>query len=181
MQVTPVPVANGGCAAPLGVEAGGFGALLALDPADVKPALVSFLADMATMTANALASYNTSPLLLQQNMTSWGSTAVSPYSPTGMVVVNGSSAWLLTVDGTEIEGSSRPGTDVSARLRGVFVEIAELSSSTGLSRAFFFRACCLYYPNPSLAGPVPLGRHGFPPPRPDIRVRSVRSSLLLFL
>ena len=128
LQVTPVPVANGGCAAPLGVEAGGFGALLALDPADVTPTLVSFLAEMATMTASALASYDTSPLLLQQNMTSWGSTPVSPYSPTGMVVVNGSSAWLLTVDGTEIEGGSRPGTDVGARLgRGAF---GALDSST---------------------------------------------------
>ena len=113
LQVNPEPVDGGNCSAAVGVEAGGYGALLALDSADVTPALQAFLAEMAAMTATALASYDVTPLLLQQNMTSWGTTPVASHPPPGMVAVNGSGAWMFAVNGTEIEGGGIPGTDVS--------------------------------------------------------------------
>ena len=111
-QLAPTAVAGGGCAAPVGLEAGGFGAVLALDPADVSPALTAFLASMAAMTATPLARLATAPVILQQAMTSWGTTARPATPPEGMTPVRGDPAWLFAVDGTEIEGGTTPGTDV---------------------------------------------------------------------
>jgi gamma-glutamyl hercynylcysteine S-oxide synthase len=119
VQLSPVavPGSGGECAVSLGVEAGGFGAVLALDPADVSPALTTFLDQMASMTAAPLASFDTAPVLLQQNMTAWGTTSRASQPPPGMKAVAGATSWVFAVDGTEIEGGSTPGTDVSALVR----------------------------------------------------------------
>lgn len=102
----PVPAPEGGCALPLAVEAGGFGAVLALsggDAAAPPPSLADFLARMALMTARPLASFTTSPTYLQQTMTA---TPPAPLAvaPPGTTLVQGQVGWQFTVHGTEIEG-----------------------------------------------------------------------------
>lgn len=156
VALTPEPVAGGGCAVSVGVEAGGFGAVLALDPADVDAALTAFLARMAAMTAAALASYATSPVLLQQAMTVWEQTTPAPQPPPGMKAVAGATAWVFAVDGTEIEGGSTPGTDVR---RGE----AAAGGAGSPQRVPPLPA--------AVAGPVPLGVDGLPSPWPDEHLR----------
>ena len=105
---------GGGCALPLAVEAGGFGAALALGAADGAPPparLLDFLAAMAQMTARPLASFDTAPTLLQQEMT-LVAPAPLPAAPPGAVLVPGAAGFPFSVAGTEIEGRTVPGNDV---------------------------------------------------------------------
>jgi iron(II)-dependent oxidoreductase len=110
----PVNATSGGCALPLAVEAGGFGAALALGAADGAPPparLADFLAQMAEMTARPLATFDTAPTLLQQVMTVV-EPAPLPAAPPGTVLVPGAIRWPFTVAGTEIEGRKVDGNDV---------------------------------------------------------------------
>ena len=121
--LAPAPSPDGGCALPLALEAGGYGAVLALAAADASPppgALVDFLARMAQMSARPLASYDTAPVLLQQTMTP---IAPAPLvaAPAGAVAVAGSTAWYFAVGGTMIEGRDKLGNDVQFPWEGIAV------------------------------------------------------------
>ena len=116
VAVAPALVPGGGgvCALPLALEAGGFGAVLALAPADgtpLPPALASFLARMAAMTAKPLASFSSGTVYLQQTMTP---VAPAPLAapPPGTVLVPGAADWSFAVTGTMVEGRTVPGNDV---------------------------------------------------------------------
>lgn len=111
-SVAPVALPSGGCAVPVRVEGMGFGALLAVNSADLPDsALSTFLLEMATMTAKPLSSFSTATTYLQQTMTPVVPAPAST-APPGTVLVPGSADWRFSVSGTEIEGRTVAGNDV---------------------------------------------------------------------
>jgi iron(II)-dependent oxidoreductase len=111
-SVSPVPLTGGGCAIPVRVEGMGFGALIAINSADLPDSTLSaFLLEMATMTAKPLSSFSTATTYLQQTMTPIASAPAST-APPGTVHVAGASDWRFSISGTEIEGRTVAGNDV---------------------------------------------------------------------
>lgn len=114
-QLQPQTVPSGGCALSTLVEAEGFSGVLSINPADVTPALLTFLASMAEMTRTGLSSYSSAPVVLPQEMTDNGRTTPQTSQPAGMALIPGVQGWAFNIAGTEIEPFSGPpavGVDV---------------------------------------------------------------------
>jgi len=104
--VSPAAATGGGCALTLSIEAGGYGAVLAVAPGDVTPALQTFLTAQAKLTVRALASYSTANPILQQNMTAVEPTKQFTAAPPGTVLVTGTppnQSFAFVVNGTMYE------------------------------------------------------------------------------
>jgi iron(II)-dependent oxidoreductase len=108
VPLAPAPHAGGpGCALTLSVEAGGYGAVIGVAPADAagNSTLAAFLDGMRAMTARALASFSSNTTLLPQTMAVWPrAPALPPAARAGMVAVPASSSWRFAVNGSQIEG-----------------------------------------------------------------------------
>lgn len=104
----PMPYpSTGGCTLDVGVEAGGFGAIIGVAASDAagNNTLASFLTGMGNLTARALASYSTAVGVLPQAMTTWSPTPPLPEAAqVGMVLIPSNLSWLFSVNGSEIEG-----------------------------------------------------------------------------
>jgi iron(II)-dependent oxidoreductase len=113
-SAAPPPGGGGACELSVPLEAGGFGALLAVAPADAagNASLAAFLAGMAAMTRAPLSSFNASWGTLQQAMTAWGATAPAAAAPPGMLRVPGHPAWRFAVNSTIIELDANLACDV---------------------------------------------------------------------
>lgn len=103
--LSPAPLPTGdGCALTLSVEAGGYGAVLAVADTDAigNATLAAALARMQAMTQRALASFANSSAILPQTMTVWPRTATP--APPGMLPIPAATQWRFAVNSTTIEG-----------------------------------------------------------------------------
>jgi iron(II)-dependent oxidoreductase len=94
------------------LEANGYGAIAAVDPAAGAAMFTSLVTRMRRMTERPLASFSAAAQILPQNMLEEPTAKVSTGQREDMVLIPANPAFLFNVHGVEIEGGDDAGVDV---------------------------------------------------------------------